>query len=137
MHPVVPDCRKMVLADRVALLDELTRGRTDVVLVGSSYGGLAALALADRHPERFAGLLLLAPALHHTEPPVADASQLMVAPDLPCVIIHGRADSIVPIAVSRSLAQRCGHVELLETDDTHVLESSLDLMLQQTRRLLP
>ncbi|HME37565.1 MAG TPA: alpha/beta hydrolase [Steroidobacteraceae bacterium] len=45
-----------------ALIDTLQLGRT--VVVGHSLGGAIALALAQRHPERVAGLALVAPLTH-------------------------------------------------------------------------
>jgi pimeloyl-ACP methyl ester carboxylesterase len=45
-----------------ALIETLKLGR--VVVVGHSLGGAVALALAQRHPERVAGLALLAPLTH-------------------------------------------------------------------------
>jgi pimeloyl-ACP methyl ester carboxylesterase len=45
-----------------ALIDEIGLGRP--LVVGHSLGGAVALALAQRHPEHVAGLLLLAPLTH-------------------------------------------------------------------------
>lgn len=45
-----------------ALIDTLQLGRP--VVVGHSLGGAVALALAQRHPERVAGLALVAPLTH-------------------------------------------------------------------------
>jgi pimeloyl-ACP methyl ester carboxylesterase len=45
-----------------ALIDERGLGRP--LVVGHSLGGAVALALAQRHPERVAGLLLVAPLTH-------------------------------------------------------------------------
>jgi pimeloyl-ACP methyl ester carboxylesterase len=45
-----------------ALIDELGLGRP--LVVGHSLGGAVALALAQRHPDHVAGLLLLAPLTH-------------------------------------------------------------------------
>ena len=56
-----PDFQGMVLARRVALLDEVTQGPGPIVLAGSSYGGLAVAWLAQQHPRRFAAMLLMAP----------------------------------------------------------------------------
>jgi 3-oxoadipate enol-lactonase len=53
-------------ADLVALLDELGVERATVV--GASFGGFVALALALRAPERVAGLVLLDAALDEFEP---------------------------------------------------------------------
>lgn len=46
----------------VALIEHLQLGRP--VVVGHSMGGAVALALAQRHPERVAGLALIAPLTH-------------------------------------------------------------------------
>jgi pimeloyl-ACP methyl ester carboxylesterase len=48
-----------------ALIEALQLGRT--VVVGHSLGGAIALALAQRHPARVAGLALIAPATHMAE----------------------------------------------------------------------
>src|SRR5271163_951893 len=45
-----------------ALIDVLELGRP--LVVGHSFGGAVALALAQRHPERVAGLALVAPFTH-------------------------------------------------------------------------
>jgi pimeloyl-ACP methyl ester carboxylesterase len=45
-----------------ALIDALKLGRP--LVVGHSFGGAVALALAQRHPERVAGLALVAPLTH-------------------------------------------------------------------------
>ena len=48
-----------------ALIDKLQLGRP--VVAGHSLGGAVALALAQRHPERVAGLALVAPLTHMVE----------------------------------------------------------------------
>jgi pimeloyl-ACP methyl ester carboxylesterase len=45
-----------------ALIERLELGRP--VVVGHSFGGAVALALAQRHPQRVAGLVLVAPLTH-------------------------------------------------------------------------
>lgn len=122
---LAPDCLQLPLAQRVATYLRLTEGRADVVLAGSSYGGLASAYLAHTVPERLRALLLLAPALHHSEEPVAHPSELRVPASVPCTVVHGTRDSIVPIEVSRALAARCPHITLIEVDDTHGLSGSL------------
>ncbi len=134
-----PDGRGQVLAPRVErLLQVLREVSPGVVLVGSSYGGLASLA-ALAHPsvdaDVVAALVLLAPALHHAEPPVADPAALRVPAGLPAVVIHGRQDAVVPIDVSRGLVARCPHVRLVEVDDDHRLSRSLDVMVAEVRSL--
>lgn len=120
---IAPDGRGRSLAQRVseaeALLDTLGE---PVILVGSSYGGLAAACIGSRRP--LAGLLLLAPALHHSEPP-ADAP-LRIPASTPTILLHGTGDTIVPIDASRALVDRCPHVVLRPLDDGHALAASLD-----------
>ncbi len=132
---VAPDGRGRDLAARVAGLQEAT-ARGGVVLAGSSYGGLAAAFLAQRFPERFTGLLLCAPAFNLAEAP-ADRPETIVAPaGLETIVIHGRADDIVPVEVSRAYRDRSGpHVTLREVDDGHRLASSLDAILKAARTL--
>ena len=129
-----PDGRGDGLDARVAALEVVTRGR-QVVLVGSSYGGLAAAHLAVEYPERFMGLLLLAPALHRSEPPVADAAILSPPTGVPTIVIHGTRDAVVPVEVSRRYVAG-GGAEFFEVDDDHRLAASQALMINSARRLL-
>ena len=56
------------VADAEAALVELLEECDRVVVAGLSMGGLAAIQLGLRHPERIAGLVLLAPALRFRDP---------------------------------------------------------------------
>ncbi len=132
LEVVAPDGRGLALVDRLVALEEATRGRP-TLLVGSSYGGLAAAHLAMLYPDRFVGLLLLAPALHHAERPVHDVSRLCPPPGVPTVVLHGVRDQVVPIASSRIYAEK--GATLQELNDDHSLAGSLDAMLQAVRSL--
>jgi len=73
-------------------------------------------------------------ALIRAEPP-ADTMRLY-AP-VPTVIIHGKGDEVVPIAVSRDFAAAYpDDVRLIEVDDEHGLAQSLDRIVAETRALL-
>jgi pimeloyl-ACP methyl ester carboxylesterase len=123
---ITPDGRGLPLAERIEQLREATAAGTDWIGVGSSYGGLALTAFVQSEASRFRALLLLAPALIVTEPPVDDPNSLVIPPDLPTTIMHGVHDAVVPLSISYELAARSGdHVSVVELDDTHPLRNSL------------
>ncbi len=130
---VAPDCRKQPLIDRISALQAALDAHPDAVLVGSSYGGLASAWIATQRP--LAGLLLLAPALHWNEPPIADVEALAIPASTPTAILHGLHDAVVPIAVSRRLAARSPHAALRELDDGHALGNSLQAIVGALRQL--
>lgn len=141
-----PDGQGMVLADRIPGLREALLRHADrapgerLVLAGSSYGGLAAAWLAVEQGHRLDGLLLLAPALHHREPPASQPEALVAPPAVPTVIIHSRDDDIVPISVSRAYfaaSRALGRsVELIEVDGDHALRGQLEVIVEQAGGLL-
>lgn len=132
----VPDGRGKALAERVDDLEHtLLHIRAGGVLVGSSYGGLAALVLAERHADRLRGLLLCAPALMRCEPPVDDPAALVIPEELPAIVLHGTRDAVVPIALSRALVERCPHARLVELDDDHSLAASTPQLLAAVAEL--
>jgi hypothetical protein len=133
-HVDAPDGRKKSLSMRIEQLEHLILGRR-VLLVGSSYGGLAAAYVAEQHPDRLVGLLLLAPALHRNERPVADASALRPPKGVPTILIHGIHDEVVPIGTSRQYIGG-GEGRLIETEDDHRLKHSMDVMLDSVQALL-
>jgi uncharacterized protein len=68
-----------------------------------------------------------------------DAERVDVGlPDVtvPTLILHGRADDVVPIERSRELAAGRPHVRLVELDDGHELVASLPALLAETDRFL-
>ena len=125
-----PDGRGLSLADRLVGLEQATRSG-GILLAGSSYGGLAAAHLALAHPERFVGLVLMAPALHHSEHPVENAALLRPPSGIPTIVIHGRRDAVVPITVSRRYCEE--GATLIETDDDHRLVASLSQIVRAVR----
>ena len=133
---ISPDFNEMELIDRVELLKE-TIGIGNVVLAGSSWGGLACALTAMQIPEKINGLLLLAPALHYPESP-NDEPEKLIAPDsVPVTIIHSTTDDIVPISASKNYIERSGNnVQLIEVEDNHVLENSIELIISEAKKLL-
>lgn len=127
---IAPDGRGKVLAERIAELELELAGRTDVVLVGSSYGGAAAAILAMRHPERLAELVLLAPAIVFRDPPLDRPENVVIPASVPGTVIHATADDVIPVQASRDLVARSPQLALIEVDDEHALRGSIPLIVR-------
>ena len=78
---------------RMEKLESLLAGKTNLILVGSSYGGLMAAVYACLHEERVKKLVLLAPALH-LDPYEPYLNKKL---RIPIAIFHGLRDDIVLI----------------------------------------
>ncbi|SVB70808.1 uncharacterized protein METZ01_LOCUS223662 [marine metagenome] len=133
---ISPDFNEMELVDRVELLEK-TIEIGDVVLAGSSWGGLACALTSQKKSEKLKGLLLLAPALHYPEPPNNNPENLVAPENIPVTIIHSITDDIVPISASKDYLERSkGNVKLIEIEDSHVLENSIELIISEAKKLL-
>lgn len=129
---LAPDCEGVYDVDaRYALVEEATRGERDLLVVGSSFGGLMASLLASEHPERVAACILMAPALHDKWPEAV--AKINKVPER-TVIIHGLDDDVVPMTASRAHAAKHG-VRLLEVADDHRLKKHAHLMVRVARRM--
>ena len=126
-----PDCTDIFNAEeRLAVVERALEGQRDLVLVGSSFGGLVAVLFADRHPDRVRAYVLCAPAVH------AERTAGVTRVPSSAVILHGNRDDAVPIEVSRAFSQRFG-IPLVEVDDDHRLGSSMDVMLDLVAQVMP
>jgi pimeloyl-ACP methyl ester carboxylesterase len=85
---------------RMERLNGLLAGKDNLILVGSSYGGLMAAAYACIHEDSVKKLVLLAPALHLD----SYAPYLQKALHMPIVIYHGLHDDVVPLEAVRAIA---------------------------------
>ena len=122
-----PDFQGLELEERVAKAEAETAGLEDIIVVGSSFGGLVAALLYDRHPERFRTYILLAPAIYDER-----SSGISKAPD-DGVIIHGTHDDIVPIEPVRAFAAK-HHLRFIEVDDEHRLAASHAVLMEALAR---
>lgn len=121
-HIEAPDFRGIDDLDaRLSVAEFATRGRTGLVVVGSSFGGLVAALLANEYPERVRGYVLCAPALNWA------AGRINRVPPK-AVVIHGDADDVIPIQTSIEFCERFG-VSLVRVPDDHRLKNSVPQIL--------
>ena len=88
--------------ERMTKLEDVLRGRQNLILTGSSFGGLMAAVFACRHEARVLKLILLAPALHLEFYNPYRSTKLST----PTIIYHGIQDDVVPLDVVRNTAER-------------------------------
>lgn len=141
LEVVAPDFTGQDLAARVATLMPVLVAHDGCVVVGSSFGGLAALCAAILHVRaggRVRGLVLCAPALSVYGPdrlgvPGLPAEVVELAPPCETVIIHGTRDAIIPVAAIEAYAAAHPEVTLELRDDEHVLAGSLERIIAAAR----
>jgi len=88
--------------ERMEKLESLLAKKTDLILVGSSYGGLMAAVYACLNEERVRKLILLAPALNLDPFKPYMNKKLRI----PISIFHGLRDDVVPLETVREIAGR-------------------------------
>jgi pimeloyl-ACP methyl ester carboxylesterase len=99
-------------------LDGLLSGKNDLILVGSSYGGLMAVQYAMENENSVKKLILLAPALNLPEFSSNSYKQLQ----LPVIIYHGTDDDVVdPYIVKEIALKYFSNLEHHLVDDDHSL----------------
>jgi pimeloyl-ACP methyl ester carboxylesterase len=106
------------LDTRMARLNEILTGKSDMIIVGSSFGGLMASLYAFDHEELVNRLILLAPALQWI------ASNLNPLPkiSIPVQIYHGRNDDVVPLKMVEEIAKKIfQNLTFTVLDDDHFL----------------
>jgi pimeloyl-ACP methyl ester carboxylesterase len=109
------------LERRMETLRSLLADRNDILLVGSSFGGLMAAIYACEEENRVAKVILLAPALHLEYFSPYREKKLHV----PAVVFHGTRDDIVPLAPVRRIAEQVfPHLTHTIVDDDHPLRET-------------
>ena len=108
-------------AARMEKLCGLLAGKEELILVGSSYGGLMAAVYAFDYQERVKKMILLAPALMLPEFDPYLGTRL----SLPVELYHGRQDDIVPPALIKKIAAAAyDNLTYHEVDDDHSLHAT-------------
>ncbi len=108
------------LSQRLSQLEAQVSGMDQLILVGSSFGGLMATCFALHHPKRCRRLVLLAPALNFGgyQPP---AEKIIV----PTLLVMGRHDTVCPPDLVLPQAEATfSTLEVRIEDDDHMLHAS-------------
>jgi pimeloyl-ACP methyl ester carboxylesterase len=113
------------LDQRMDRLNHLLKNKADLVLVGSSYGGLMAAIYACRTPRTVRKLILLAPALD-----LADFQPYLTCRiDIPVVLYHGLLDDVVPPEAVQIIARKVfSNLDYHAVDDDHSLHHTFSNM---------
>ena len=108
-------------ATRMRKLDGLLSGKNDLILVGSSYGGLMATQYAIDNENKVKKMILLAPALNLTEFKPPEHTKL----HLPVIIYHGNNDDVVnPYIVKNIALKYFSNLEHHLVEDDHSLHKT-------------
>ncbi len=117
---IVPDFNGD-LNERMKKLTALLGDKEDLMLIGSSFGGLMGALFSLRYPERVRRLILLAPALCFREYKLPDSETT----DVPVVIYHGDRDEVVPLGPVRKISRKVfSNLTFHVVDDDHLLHKT-------------
>jgi pimeloyl-ACP methyl ester carboxylesterase len=121
---VVPDFTGP-LAERMQQLEQILEDTTGWTIIGSSLGGTMAALFASHHPAQVRKLVLLAPALI-----LLDFTEQVKFPiQVPCVIVHGTKDEIVPLEENRKVAEKFfPNLSYIIVEDDHRLHKTAEAL---------
>jgi pimeloyl-ACP methyl ester carboxylesterase len=112
------------LTARLEQFKEICQGRTSLILIGSSYGGLMATRYAIDYPQSVLRLILLAPALNYENfrPPVSPLP-------IPTILVIGRHDTVTPPDPVVALAEATfSRLDTRIMNDDHLLHKSFQTL---------
>jgi len=103
---------------RMAELNGILVGKSDIIMIGSSLGGLMAALYAFQNQDTIKKLILLAPALNLPEFDPYLSKKLT----LPVYIFHGENDEIIPLKPIQAIAEKVfPHLTFTVMEDSHRL----------------
>ena len=109
------------LEERMKKLNRILLDKKDLVLVGSSFGGLMAAIYTCNNEDKVKKLILLAPAINLEE----FKPYLNNRIDIPVIIYHGRNDDVVPVASVQIIARKVfTNITYNIVDDDHPLRET-------------
>ncbi len=111
------------LDERMADLRALLSGENDILLVGSSFGGLMASIFVMENEPRVKRLVLLAPAINLMEfSPYRDRKI-----HVPVHLYHGRQDEVIPLEDVQTVARQVfSDLTFHSVDDDHYLHKTFE-----------
>ena len=121
---LTPDFRGPLEA-RMAKLETLLASTSNLILIGSSLGGLMAAIYTCQHPAQMQQLILLAPALAND----AFAPFHNCRVKIPTRVYHGTEDDVVPLEPVRAVAEKVfTQLTFEEVVDDHFLSKTLTVI---------
>ena len=109
------------LVERMARLREILSGQNEILLVGSSFGGLMASIFAMENEPSVRRLILLAPAINLMEFTSYRQRKIVT----PVHITHGRQDEVIPIIDVEEVAKQVfSNLTFNTVDDDHYLHKT-------------
>lgn len=114
---------------RMEKLNNILRGKENLVIVGSSYGGTMAVQYALDNETKIRKLILLAPALHLNELSLPSNKVFRV----PVIIYHGLRDNVVePYLVEKIARKYFVNLQHHFVEDDHSLHDTFPLLVWRT-----
>ncbi len=114
---IIPDFQGS-LQERMSRLEEVLGGKSGLILVGSSFGGLMAAIYAMANESSVERMILLAPAIHALE----DVPYALKTLSIPVAVYHGVQDEVIPLEEVRAVSERFFQdLEFHELQDDHSL----------------
>ena len=98
-HMIVPTFTGDLMT-RMEKLRKILMGKSEITMVGSSFGGLMAAIFAMENRSLIRKLILLAPAIHI----IKDAPVNIRSISIPVQIYHGDRDEVIPVTDVEKLA---------------------------------
>jgi pimeloyl-ACP methyl ester carboxylesterase len=109
------------LKERMKKLEAVLSGKTNIQLVGSSFGGLMATLFAMENEARIEKVILLAPAINLLK----DFTRKNRVIPVPAWVYHGKNDGVIPWSQVEKVAQEIfSNLSLHGVDDDHFLHKT-------------
>jgi pimeloyl-ACP methyl ester carboxylesterase len=117
---IIPDFTG-TLEERMARLSSLMIHDTDLVLIGSSFGGLMATIYTQQHEDRIKKVVLLAPALNFHE--FENRARRKI--NVPAYLFIGQEDTVCPPDIVIPAAKKIfTDLSICLSNDNHMLRNT-------------